>query len=182
MVVNDLERLVLLCHHRWAVPILAELQVGRGAKFILLVNRLGISRDSLRHTLEALIAGGWVVRNPGHGHPLRPEYILTSAGDELAPWCARLLKMLDALGIRDAMLRKWSLPVILAVRRGFGRFAQIARFLPGLSPRALALALKSLQQSNLLHRSISDGYPPTTRYELTPGGRALAGLLDHVAP
>ena len=31
------------------------------------------------------------MKNPGHGHPMRPEYLLTSSGEELAPWCRRLL-------------------------------------------------------------------------------------------
>ena len=62
-------RFVALFHHRWAVPVLAELHRGAGgAKFVTLVNRLGIGRDSLRRTLAALIERGWVMPNPGHGH------------------------------------------------------------------------------------------------------------------
>lgn len=176
---STLARLILLCHHRWAVPILAELATERGAKFVLLVHRLGISPDSLRRTLAALIAGGWVERNPGHGHPLRPEYILTPIGAAVAPTSQRLMRTLERLGIRDAMLRKWSLPVVLAVRRGLERFNEIAAFLPGLSPRALALALKDLQAHHMLHRSIADGHPPTTWYALTSEGRRVARLLEH---
>ena len=59
---------------------LAELERQRGARFVALANRLGVSRDSLTRTLGALIDAGFVARNPGHGHPLRPEYILTKRG------------------------------------------------------------------------------------------------------
>ena len=42
--------------------------------------RLGLSRSMLTASLTQLIEAGWLQRNPGHGHPLRPEYVLTDAG------------------------------------------------------------------------------------------------------
>src|SRR5947207_13068422 len=68
---------IRLFHHRWAVPVLAELRRERGSRFVTLANRIGVTRDSLRRTLSALIDDGLVERNPGYGHPLRPEYVLT---------------------------------------------------------------------------------------------------------
>ncbi|MGH2451320.1 MAG: winged helix-turn-helix transcriptional regulator, partial [Candidatus Limnocylindria bacterium] len=69
-----------LFHHRWAAPVLAELDRSRGSRFVTLSNRLALSRESLRRTLTALIDAGLVMKNPGYGHPLRPEYILTERG------------------------------------------------------------------------------------------------------
>ena len=46
--------LAVLFHHRWAVPILAELHGSGGGKFVTLVARLSISRDSLTNTLRAM--------------------------------------------------------------------------------------------------------------------------------
>src|SRR3546814_10066312 len=76
--------LVQLSGHRWLVPLLADLASRKGARFVELIHRLGLSRDSLTRTLQAAAALGWVRRNPGHGHPLRPEYILTEAGSAAA--------------------------------------------------------------------------------------------------
>ncbi len=176
---NDkVNRLVALCHHRWAVPALAELQRSHGSRSVTLVNRLGVSRDSLRRTLEALINRGWVARNPGHGHPLRPEYVLTPAGAELAPWCVRLMTVLAALDAQEIALRKWSMPVALALRSGRTRFSEVHAFVPGLTARALTLTVKNLQREGLVERLISDSYPPATYYRLTPRARKLKAMLD----
>ncbi|MBK7403431.1 MAG: hypothetical protein IPJ41_02050 [Phycisphaerales bacterium] len=90
-------RLVDLAHRRWTLPLLAELHHARtsrdptGARFVGLVHRLNVGRESLRQTLDFAIAHGWVRNNPGHGHPLRPEFILTEAGSRLAPACADIV-------------------------------------------------------------------------------------------
>ena len=175
---EDLRQFVLLFHHRWALPVLAELHRTGGAKFVTLVNRLAVNRDSLHQALEVLIAEGVVQRNPGHGHPLRPEYLLTAAGNGRAPWCARILAILSALGIEDVALRKWSLPVVYALRQGLDRFSEVRTFFPGLTPRSLILTLKSLQQVGLVVRTISDGYPPASHYRLTRRGQELSALLE----
>lgn len=174
-------RFVDLFHHRWAVPVLAELHRGAGgAKFVTLVNRLGIGRDSLRRTLAALIERGWVQRNPGHGHPLRPEYVLITAGARIAPWCARLAKLLQTLQIEGVALRKWSMPVAFALGRGAERFSELKAFLAGATPRALITTLKQMQQAGLVERAVSDGYPPKTSYALTPRGRKLVPVLERL--
>src|SRR5262245_24160873 len=72
-------------HHRWTLPVLAEIERTRGSRFATLTGVLGVSGESLRRTLAALLADGLVARNPGHGHPQRPEYVLTTNGAEVAP-------------------------------------------------------------------------------------------------
>lgn len=175
---SRIQRLTALFHHRWSVAVLAELHRGGGGKFVTLVNRLSISRDSLRRTLDSLIAQGWVVRNPGHGHPMRPEYILTASGQRLAPWCARFCCLLKVSGIEDVGLRKWSMPIALALRKGRRRFSELKSFLPGLTARALTLALKELHAAGLVERHVSDGYPPATYYQLTRNMRSMKSVLD----
>ncbi|QKK06789.1 MAG: hypothetical protein HND58_00510 [Planctomycetota bacterium] len=44
------------------------------------MRRLGVGREALRQTVEFATAHGWVVRNAGHGHPLRPDFVLTESG------------------------------------------------------------------------------------------------------
>src|SRR4051812_19869059 len=82
----------------------------RGSRFATLTGTLGVSGESLRRTLAFLVEESLVARNPGHGHPLRPEYVLTERGTEIAPACADVLA---ALGPNEAVgLKKWSLPVL----------------------------------------------------------------------
>jgi DNA-binding HxlR family transcriptional regulator len=173
--------LVALFHNRWSVPILAELHRRRGSRFVTLARTLGMSRESLRRTLAALIAGGLVGRNPGYGHPLRPEYVLTRAGESLARACEPLVQQLREDDLEDVGLKKWSMPVVFALAEGPRRFSELRERLEGISPRALTLALKDLEAAGLVDRRVTDDYPPATVYRLTSGGRPLATLLGQVA-
>jgi DNA-binding HxlR family transcriptional regulator len=149
---------------------------------VTLAHRVGASRESLRVTLRALLAAGLVRRNPGYGHPLRPEYLLTDRGAALAPGCSELVAMLDALGATDLGLRKWSLPTVLAIAEaGDARFSRLAGDLPGITPRALTLALKELVAGGLVEREVTDGYPPATIYRLAARAAPLVPILRRLA-
>jgi len=172
--------LVALFHNRWSVPILAELDRQRGSRFVTLSQILGLSRESLRRTLAALIDGGLVRRNPGYGHPLRPEYVLTSSGERIAVACRPLVERLRSGGLEDVGLKKWSMPVVYALVVGSKRFSELRETLEGISPRALALALKDLEAAGIVDRRVTDDYPPATVYRLTRTGLPLAELLRQV--
>jgi DNA-binding HxlR family transcriptional regulator len=173
--------LVALCHNRWSVPILAELHRQRGSRFVTLARTLGLSRESLRRTLAALIDGGLVGRNPGYGHPLRPEYVLTRAGAPVASACLPLVEALRRSGLEEVGLKKWSLPTIQALAGGPLRFSALREALDGVSPRALALALKDLEAAGLVERRVSNDYPPATSYRLAGETRELAALVGKIA-
>src|SRR5918911_3561105 len=101
-----IDELIALFHHRWSAPVLAEILRQRGSRFAALAGTLGVGRESLRRTLESLLELGLVARNPGYGHPLRPEYVLTPRGRAAAERCASLLEIADD----EVVLRKWTLP------------------------------------------------------------------------
>ena len=166
-----------LFHHRWAAPILAELHRSKGSRFVTLSNRLALGRESLRRTLTALIDAGLVMKNPGYGHPLRPEYVLTERGKEIAPACARLIAALDRLGANDVGLKKWSMPAVLALAHGECRYSELRKRLPEVTPRALTLALKDLDAAELVERRVTGDYPPATVYRLRSRARPLARIL-----
>ena len=175
---NSSASLPRLFHHRWAVPTLAALDAtGGAAKFVTLRNQVGASRDSLRRTLRALIGAGLVRRNPGYGHPLRPEYMLTRPGRRLAPASATLVKKLKSLGIEEIALNKWSLPVVCALEAAGGRFGRVRAALGEVTPRALARALRDLRRAGIIERRLVDSYPPYTEYRLTRRGRRLKALV-----
>jgi DNA-binding HxlR family transcriptional regulator len=162
--------LIELFHHRWSAPVLAELERQRGSRFVALSRTLHIPRDSLRRTLDSLAELGLVARNPGYGHPLRPEYVLTKAGLAVAQRCAQLVDRLDAHAA--VALRKWSLPVLVALGRP-RRFSELRAELPGITARALAIALKELEAAGLVERRVEPAYPPTAVYATTSAGRRL---------
>jgi DNA-binding HxlR family transcriptional regulator len=170
----SIEDLIALFHHRWSAPVLAELGRTRGTRFVVLVNRLGVGRESLRRTLAALTKLGLVRRNPGYGHPLRPEYVLTKRGEAVAARCSRLLAAVD--GNADVALKKWSLPVLAALQRP-ARFSELREALPGVTARSLALALKDLERSGLVRRRVEETYPPSTVYAATPKAARLQRIL-----
>ncbi len=171
----------MLFKHRWTIPVLAALdELDGGAKFVTLQRRLGVSRDSLQRTLTTLVDTGLVGRNPGYGHPMRPEYTLTTRGSRLAPACAALLEGLRDLGVEDIGLRKWSLPLTYSLAQGSGRFNRLCDDLD-VTPRALAQALKELQHAGLVERLLVEDSPPRTEYRLTGKGKRLTPLISALA-
>ena len=173
--------LVALFHNRWSVPILAELHRQRGSRFVTLARTLGMSRESLRRTLAALIDGGLVGRNPGYGHPLRPEYVLTRAGEGIAVTCSPLVDMLRRRGLEEVGLKKWSMPVVYALSAAPRRFSELRDSLEGISPRALTLALKELEAAGVVERRVTEDYPPSTVYRLSREARGLASAVRRIA-
>ena len=172
-----------LFHRRWTIPVLAELHRARGSKLVTLVSRTGASRKAIQETLVDLMKLGLVMRNPGYGHPLRPEYLLTTWAMQSGAAFVALHDVLLEKGLLDAGLKKWSMPVLAAAAGVAGgvRFSALRTGLEGITDRALTLALKDLQQAGLVTRLVLDSYPPTTLYQATgeagPVVAAIAGLL-----
>lgn len=172
-----IEQLQQLGRHRWIVPLLAEMAARNGARFAELLHALPVSRESLARTINCAIEEGWIARNPGHGHPLRPEYILTESGRCAAPTCASVMGAQAALAIAPAALSRWSLPLVRVIDAGERRFCGMARALPDSNPRALSQSLKGLAENALLSRAVIDDHPPVCEYGLTARGERLAAAL-----
>jgi len=167
-----------LFHHRWAVPTLALLHdEGGGAKFVTLCKKSGAGRESMRRTLEALMDLGLVMRNPGYGHPMRPEYIFTKMGTNVSAPSAALWRAIVKADIAEAALKKWSLPTLAAIGTGAARFGEIAEALDEVTPRALAQTLQDLQAANMIERELKDGAPPFAEYRARSLGKRLAAKV-----
>lgn len=160
--------------HRWLVPLLADLAAHRGARFVELIHRLGLSHDSLSRTLEAAAAIGWVARNPGHGHPLRPEYVLTGRGEAAAERAASIAEAQRAIGLPPGATTRWGLPLVAGIGTGHDRFNALSRLLAPATPRALSQGLATLGKHGLVVREIVDARPPISSYGLTAKGVLLA--------
>lgn len=177
---DRIDRLMALFHRRWACPVMAELHRSEGAKFISLVQTLGANAGAMRQTLDELIDLGWIRRNPGYGHPLRPEYLLTRQGERLAPSCAELDRSMRALDIQETALRKWSMPTLYVIGDRPTRFSEVTDALNRATDRAVSIALKDLTGADLIERRLVDGSPPGSVYRTAPFGQPLLPILDSV--
>ena len=171
---TPLDDLIALAKQRWMAAVLADIGAHKGARFVALINRLSLPRDTLTRTLEAAQALGWVMRNPGHGHPLRPEYILTREGARIAEIATRQLSAQARVGLAPGTLTRWGLPIIYSLDAGFARFNDLSRALAVASPRALSQGLRALTANDLITRILIDDYPPISSYSLTENGLMLA--------
>lgn len=166
--------LLMLCGQRWLLPVMAGFQTRGGARFAELLGAIGLPRDSLARALEAAREQGWIMANPGHGHPLRPEWIVTEAGREVAELAAAIAQRMQTLDLTSPELTRWSLPVLRALLTGTDRFNQLVRQLAPASPRALSQTLQTLVANDLVGREVEDSFPPSSRYRLTKRGQILA--------
>jgi DNA-binding HxlR family transcriptional regulator len=172
-----------LCHFAWGIPVLAALARLGGAKGVTLARSLDIASETARRTLGGLIDLDLVLRNPGYGHPLRPEYILAPAGEDCGESVIRLWDRMQRLDA-DAMTtcrKKWSLPALVAIHDGHERFGEIQSDLAPVTPRALTIALEQLCDAALIEREVDVGPPVRTRYALHGSARRLAAVARAVA-
>jgi DNA-binding HxlR family transcriptional regulator len=171
------ELLIALSRNRWNIPVLAAFKGEDSARFAVLLNRLPISRESLARTLACAVEAGWLVRNRGYGHPLRPEYRMTEKGKTVASMCMAIDGARARLNIAATEITRWSLPIVHVVREGAERFGDIERALPASNPRALSQSLRTLVGQDLMTRRVIDNYPPVALYGLSDRGTRLASAL-----
>jgi DNA-binding HxlR family transcriptional regulator len=176
----NLARLTTLVHHRWNIPVIAEIHRHSGAKFVTLLNRLEVSRGSLSASLSHLSTLDLVRKNEGHGHPMRPEYLLTRQGLAIGDEAVELVDALRRTGELDLALRKWSMPLVVAIGSGRTRFNELRAALCDATPRAITIGLRSLLQHGWVNRRLIDEFPPTAGYELRAKGRRILTRLDNL--
>lgn len=167
-----------LSERRWSVSVLATLVAhGGSGRFVILLNTVNCTRSALSATLDQLIAHGWVRHNPGHGHPLRPEYVLTENGMAIALCAQGIEATAKDLDLTPATFRRWTLPLTCELRESARRFTALKTELAPATPRALSLTLKQMMGDELVSRTIVESFPPTPLYELTARGQDLATAI-----
>lgn len=72
---------------------------------------------------------------------------------------------------------KWNVLLLIALRDGTMRFAELRRKVNGVSERMLARSLRQLEGHHLLVRKSYPVVPPHVEYTLTPLGREAADRL-----
>lgn len=172
----DIEALVNLTSRAWSLPILARLHEDVPGRQAPLLAATGAGRTAFGQSMTHLIDLGLVERNPGHGHPLRPEFRLTERGKGMAAMAHRVLSI---SGERDQSLlrRAWTLPVLTTLQQP-RHFTGIRRDLGGITDRALSQSLQSLEERDWVRRSISETARPLRPvYSAVNAGEAISGIL-----
>jgi DNA-binding HxlR family transcriptional regulator len=167
-----LSRLIEFTRRRWTLPIVAALYRDQGSRFAALVHEVEKASGaadggptpataSVRESLDHLIALGLAARNPGYGHPLRPEYILTDDGLAIGAACAEVDATVRRVsGLGAVLYRRWSLPIVRVIGDGDGaRFGEIRDTLrdaggASVTDRAVSLALTSLRTGGVVERIV----------------------------
>ncbi len=170
----DIETLVKITSRAWALKVLALIHEGVAGRQAPLLAASGASRTAFVQSLRHLEELGFLERNPGHGHPLRPEFRLTSQGQEIAPIAHRI----DAATRDDAgavLVRKvWTVPV-LAVARKPRVFSELKRELGPITDRALSKSLRDLNDQNWIERSVNvELRPPRPSYQVVNEGAQIS--------
>ena len=174
----QIDRLSDVFHKRWTVPILQSLWENKGSKYVTLIKALGGSPGAIRATLKDLLRRDWVMKNPGYGHPMRPEYVLTGKGALVASRCHFLMGALEDARLSEAHRSKWAVSVLYCVGEQEQRFSKIKTRLTLVTDRSLVLCLKALCKSGAVERRVEDTFPPSVVYSIS---RRAKGIHKHIS-
>jgi DNA-binding HxlR family transcriptional regulator len=168
---------IQLFHYRWSVPTVARLYRDGPQRVARLQEAFNAARDTLADTIRRLEQAGVLCREPA---PRGAICSLTSAGQAVGASCSEAVEAVVAMDLVQLALKKWPMLVLVAAGRGASRFNQLRAELPGITPRALTLALKDLQAAGLIERTVEHTYPPSSLYRLTPRGLELFPVMDRL--
>jgi DNA-binding HxlR family transcriptional regulator len=169
----DIKFFVNVTSRAWALPILSNLHAGIAGRQAPLLAATGASRTAFAQSMDHLIKMGLLERNPGYGHPLRPEFRLTQIGVTFAA-IANKIQSVSADEDQDLLRRSWTLPV-LSTLHAPNHFNDIKRNLRTISDRALSQSLQSMEVRNWVHRSVDEAArPPRSIYSAVNTGGMIS--------
>jgi len=168
----DIDLFVNITSRAWALPILSNLHAGIAGRQAPLMVATGASRTAFAQSVEHLISIGLLERNPGYGHPLRPEFRLTAAGLSAAA-IAHKIQSIAPSQDHKFLRRSWTLPVLTSLRRPI-RFNEIKQNLPSITDRALSQSLQAMEAKTWVCRSVDESSrPPRSLYFPVNAGEEL---------
>ncbi|WP_282607823.1 winged helix-turn-helix transcriptional regulator [Pelagibius sp. Alg239-R121] len=149
----DIETLVKVTSRAWSLNILALMYAGITGRQAPLLSASQASRTAFSASLVHLTDLDLLERNPGHGHPLRPEYRLTPKGAEIAKIAGKIADAVPGSAETAILRRSWTIP-ILAVTGRPRHFTEIKSKLLSVTDRALSQSLYQLHDREWLRRDI----------------------------
>lgn len=171
----DIKHFVNITSRTWAIPILSSLHEGVAGRQAPLLTATGASRTAFAQSVDHLIEIGLLERNPGYGHPLRPEFRLTPEGKKAAALANRI--QLAAENEDQTLLRRsWTIPILTSLQRP-RHFNEIKRDLTTITDRALSQSLKAMETRHWVRRSVDDAArPPRSLYETINFGSKISQI------
>lgn len=161
----DINILVKVTSRAWSLQILALMHTGVPGRQAALLSASGAGRTAFGQSLSHLVDLKLLERNPGHGHPLRPEYQLTIMGALVAKAANRIKQAVPYPSEHILLRRAWTVP-ILAVSPEPMYFKAIKTKLGPITDRALSQSLKQLQSNNWIRRDVdATMHPPRPLYQ-----------------
>ncbi|WP_300010627.1 winged helix-turn-helix transcriptional regulator [uncultured Roseobacter sp.] len=172
----DIQVFVNLTSRAWALPILSSLQAGTAGRQATLLTATGASRTAFSQSIDHLIKMGLVERNPGYGHPIRPEFRLTQLGKSAAK-IARRIQRVSGAADQDLLRRTWTLPILTSLHEP-RHFNDIKRNLPTITDRALSLSLRSMEDREWVQRCVNEAArPPRSIYTAINTGEKVSKVI-----
>lgn len=166
----DKSVLVKLCSRTWSLTALGLMADGIAGRTSPLAAAAGCGRTAMQASITHLVEIDLLERNPGYGHPLRPEFRLTTQGEPIADWASTLNTIIRSTADRRLLRTKWTLPLISCLPERT-RYAELRRQLTPVTDRALSLSLGQLSERRWISRQVStDLSPPAVSYLLEKKG------------
>jgi len=176
----DKHYLVNLCSRTWTLTALRLIASGTSARVSPLAATAGCGRTAMSASVAHLLDMNLLERNPGSGHPMRPEFRLTQAGAAVAAWAQELDELIDTDLDRTVIRGKWSLALLSSLPEET-RYSELRRALSPVSDRALSLCLGQLTERSWVSRLVSaNTSPPAVSYCAVNNGLMLYRQLQHL--
>ena len=83
-------------------------------------------------------------------------------------------------GIWQVLGCKWTFHILRFLAVQDARFNQIKTAIDGLPASTLSTRLKSLEEEQIVSRTVEDSTPPTVKYSLTEKGTELAAIIKEI--
>jgi DNA-binding HxlR family transcriptional regulator len=177
----DINTLVKVTSRAWSLNILALMHGGTPGRPTSLLAASGAGRTAFTQSLAHLVELGLLERNPGHGHPLRPEYRLTQYGAEVAAIAGKIKMAVPKVCDLALLRRAWAIPVLIVTQQP-RYFTDIKNELASISDRALSQSLKQLQAQHWLQREIdTSNHTPRPLYQATNVGAQIGKAASFTA-
>lgn len=172
----DIKILVKLTSRAWSLTILSLLSSGVAGRQAVLLAKSGASRTAFSQSLHHLVEMEMLERNPGHGHPLRPEFRLTEQGRVYGAVAQKVLHTVPTA--EQSLTRKlWTVPILVALKKP-QYFNEIKLNFPKITDRALSQSLQSMELTDWVKRDVIGAHrPPRPIYRAVNVGEEICRVF-----
>ncbi len=171
----DIKLFVNITSRAWSLPILSSMFNGVPGRQAALIAATGAGRTAFAQSLTHLVELGLMERNPGYGHPLRPEFRLTAMGQEAAEMASQIVQNIGS-GDEKLIRKTWTVPILVTLQQPL-HFNEIGRRLVTVTDRALSQSLRSMEDRSWVERQVDDSArPPRSIYGAVNAGQVLSDI------